>query len=677
MAQSKPPAFDPTKPFTEVAVPVFDPTKPFTEVAVPVFDPTKPFTEVSSTVPSAPSSLAERAASAIAAEMQKANTAFYGNLAGQVTGLASAVLHPLETVKSIATLPYHLPDIYQADRARAQSIWDASADKSVAERLKAALAVLVPFAGPMIAEEGLSAAAGHGMALATGAQAITRATGAAGNMVRGATPANPAVARAVAWLREKGVPVPAGVATGNDALTGMTELSDKSTVTGSMIAQRSTEQARQKLTGLMDEAASRVAQSPVTEERAGQAVMDRITGRVDRLREAAKKNYDQFDRDVAAAAKQTRSIAPGQPFQSMQAPVDLRHVKSALRGELNKYQAQIERIGTAGINPQQAAVMRQIDKLVNQAGDFAPLSEVENAVRELKRLQRATNNYDANAVISRAVYELDSRVLKAARAISPKTEAALVKARESWRQMLAADEQSERLLSGLKQEPGRLYNKMKTSGDDALAFLREVRDLAPQEMGKVGRAYLDTIMARVRESGFTYADGILRDLRALGPESKKILFADAIKADPAFLTNLDNLAVGMSRMAKQFNRSGSGHTIALTSHGIISGAGAAAGGVMGGASGAAEGFAASLATSALTDAVVGKVFSGLMRNPTFVRLMADGLRSPAARRYAATSASVARDSALAKLFSDAMRAESAMATAPIATNSTSPSTGSR
>jgi hypothetical protein len=74
------------------------------------------------------------------------------------------------------------------------------------------------------------------------------------------------------------------------------------------------------------------------------------------------------------------------------------------------------------------------------------------------------------------------------------------------------------------QNFGRLVGQQDTNID----FLRAVKEQAPDEMPRVGRAWLQQQMDRgMREGGFSKTMGLLNDWRQLGPETKAILFPDA------------------------------------------------------------------------------------------------------------------------------------------------------
>ena len=107
-------------------------------------------------------------------------------------------------------------------------------------------------------------------------------------------------------------------------------------------------------------------------------------------------------------------------------------------------------------------------------------------------------------------------------------------------------------LEGKNAEPVQAFNKLVWPKDAGIARLREVAKLAPEQMPRVGRAYIDALLNKATaEGGFSREASMLRDWQSLGPETKKILFKD-----PGKIRDLDNFFLLAKKAAETPNPSG-------------------------------------------------------------------------------------------------------------------------
>jgi hypothetical protein len=119
------------------------------------------------------------------------------------------------------------------------------------------------------------------------------------------------------------------------------------------------------------------------------------------------------------------------------------------------------------------------------------------------------------------------------------------------------------VLKALREEPVQAFNQLTWGNDAGIARLREVAKLAPEEMPRIGRAYIDNLLTKATaEGGFSREASMLRDWQTLGPETKKILFKDPIK-----IRDLDNFFLLAKKAAENPNPSGSG--LIATSSGSV------------------------------------------------------------------------------------------------------------
>jgi hypothetical protein len=167
----------------------------------------------------------------------------------------------------------------------------------------------------------------------------------------GAGKANQKLAGAVQWAQDRGIPVDAGTATGNDYVKGVQKLADY-TPAGSMVAQgarNATDTALERVSGdLMDQAnptsvapgqaGSDVTQGLQSNIRARDAEADRAYGELREIEAdpANLRNVQTGTRQVPVKDPKTGMEIPGQftsepVMEDVPLPVDMRPVKEALQ----------------------------------------------------------------------------------------------------------------------------------------------------------------------------------------------------------------------------------------------------------------------------------------------------------------------------------------------------------
>jgi hypothetical protein len=167
----------------------------------------------------------------------------------------------------------------------------------------------------------------------------------------------------------------------------------------------------------------------------------------------------------------------------------------------------------------------------------------------------------------------------------------------------------------LRKEPVRAFNQATARNDTSIAQLRELASVAPAEIPKIGRAWIDDTLDAAQKSGRVEgAKGMFRDWHNLGSETKQMLFGHVAGLEK----ELDNFFLAAKRLAEDVNPSGTAH------QGMIVGQGVSAGG-----------------TAAL--ALTGNVwplmlFTGgqsaayalakAMRSPTTLRVLTQGMNAP-------------------------------------------------
>jgi hypothetical protein len=204
-----------------------------------------------------------------------------------------------------------------------------------------------------------------------------------------------------------------------------------------------------------------------------------------------------------------------------------------------------------------ADALRALDRLMS-GPDVAPLSVVDAALGDLKTLARAEIpelRTQGQSIAAQAVQHLDRQVRARAAQAGPKVLTAL----EEGRGATIGKYQTAGVLEQLRTEPVQVYRQLTAPQDSAIGLLRQVREVAPGHIEKVGRAYLENLMTMAtEEGGFGRAARLQAEWRKLGPETKKILFTD-----PGLRGELDHFFLLAKRMAENPNPSGTAHVNAV------------------------------------------------------------------------------------------------------------------
>ena len=142
--------------------------------------------------------------------------------------------------------------------------------------------------------------------------------------------------------------------------------------------------------------------------------------------------------------------------------------------------------------------------------------------------------------------------------------------------------------------------------------------MAPAELPKIGRAYLDSLLDQATsEGGFGHGAKLLASWQKLGPETKALLFKD-----PAYVRDLDNFFLLSKKLAANPNPSGTASTVMRVTEGGL------------------------LFTNPLTFAAteIGAAgLSSLLHSSRGVRLLTQGLRLPLLGGDSAAAAALAAD----------------------------------
>jgi hypothetical protein len=308
-----------------------------------------------------------------------------------VEGLAQATSRPLDTAKAMLGAQGDLA--VKADEAFRRGDYTTG--------VRHAIEYLIPVLGPEMSASGDKAAQGKvaealGEATGTGlmnAVAPEKAAAAAKRtytLVPRFTNRNAAEVAAVQFAQEQGIPISAGVATGNQFVKGLQKVAD-TTPLGSIVADKAQAATATALRDTAGRLARDVFPDPVTPEQAGSSARAAVQNRVKELHQQADVAYSgirELEQDPANVHTVWVRDDPttGKPvYEDMALPVDMRPVKAAL---LPIYRDLMRAMPVAQQRASPGLVA--IHNIVNE-GDFKPASLAETDLGAIKGLARGAD----------------------------------------------------------------------------------------------------------------------------------------------------------------------------------------------------------------------------------------------------------------------------------------------
>lgn len=508
-----------------------------------------------------------------------------------VQGLAQAVSHPIDTAVNIMSPLKRLanvPEAYQRGVAGRNNIG------GVAGGLLAAgdeVAASIPLLGPAAehASQRMKSGDTYGgigevVGLVGGAVApemmLAKGKTALSNVRKAMQNPNVTEAAALKYVADKGVPVDAGTMSGNAFVKGATQNVFDKSIGGSVVASKAEAAQAKGLSTIGEQLAAKAHSKPATALSAGEDIKASLAKQVADLHSVANTEYSAL-RALEQANKQKvivgqRASASGlirsMPItEEMGFPVQLKNVKDALRPLYDKLQRQMP------VTQQQASAgLKALDNIIN-GPDIAPASLVDADLSAIKTIARGADSPElrnvSQGIAAAAVRELDAAVRKGISNGGPKALAALDEGRKATAKKYLVAEISD----DLRKEPVKAFNQTTARHDTGIAQLRELASVAPAEIPKIGRAWLDDkLQAATATNGFDGAQGLFRDWQNLGGETKKMLYGHT----PGLVDELDKFFLAAKKLAENKNPSGTGAQNAIT--GQIGGGGVAAGLALGG-----------------------------------------------------------------------------------------------
>src|SRR4030095_12786492 len=189
-------------------------------------------------------------------------------------------------------------------------------------------------------------------------------------------------------------------------------------------------------------------------------------------------------------------------------------------------------------------------KSIITAPDHVPASVAEEGLSGLKQLAREATGRNAG-LAKVLIPQVQDAIDKAAATAGPDVLDAIQAGRKATAQKFT----TQGVLKQLREEPVQAFGQMTWGNDANINLLRRLATEAPEELPKVGRAYLGKVLGKGTEEGdfgLKRAAGMFRDWQNLGPETKTLMFKN-----PKLVEDLDNFFLGMKKLGENPNPSGS------------------------------------------------------------------------------------------------------------------------
>jgi hypothetical protein len=538
------------------------------------------------------------------------------NMVGEAAKtVANVGLHPIQTAGDILKLPYTVIKSHWDEAGRAIEAFGRG-DRS--EGVLRAIASIIPVAGPI--------AANYADADQTGKEQI------AGGMIGGMTmgkviPASVGVprmrrgmnvddARAIDAARAEGVPVNAGIATGNRAVQNMIQGAEKTTATGAGSINRSRIATEQGLEAMGTRLADETGGARGSLAQAGEGAADALQRQVSAHTSTAQRAYS------AVESAQASGVVP---------PVSFAKVRSLLRplyeklDQLNKSTGGLDAATAPGkIKAHLDAIMQpQVKSGFGYVAGDVPILTAEDVLGNLKdALRNNPRQLGSTSGQLRTIIRVLQREIDTAAGTEPGVLDALKTGRLATVQKFQAEAMRRRIV-GSEDLRSPILAAEQLLGDAGLKQVRRLAVQAPEAVRDLGRAWFEHQFNQARtNNGFDLRNSI-REWRQMSDETKRIVYKDAIAKDPQYLTRVSDFFTAAARIQENLNPSGTGAAnanyikLALTPFEVVAGIASGNPGV---------GFAT--AGGVLAADVASGLFARAMNNPRVVDLLIKGMKIP-------------------------------------------------
>ena len=554
-------------------------------------------------------------------------------------GIQQAFWHPIDTVNAIGN----------AQGALLTKAEDAFKQGDYARGVRHAIDYLLPVIGPRLDQAADYAVQGDfakslgattDVALQTmGPEVAARALAAVPKVLKAPLPVQPPqMTDALAFAQREGIPLDAATATGSDLVRSIQKKVSDS-MGGAGTAERFKAAQADRLATVGEQLAAKgYPAAPVTPEMAGTGVQDAIASKIADLGSRADAAYTKAEQLAAQNTKTvqtgTKSIdtgildAAGRPVmrtepvaQTFESPIDVAAAKAGLSSLYTDLKRQSELVPLQGAK---ARALVALDRFMN-GPDTVSLMTAERASSDLGALAGHPDLPElrtaGQGAAAKAFGALRQQIDAAAQAIGPDVYQALADGRNATKAKYSLAD----VYDKIRDEPVKAFDRTVSPRDSAIEHLRVIKEHAPEELPKIGRAYLDGLVDRATaDGGFQHAAAVKAAWGRLGPETKYALFPQ-----PGHVADIDSFFRLAAKIAENPNPSGTARINNLFN---------------------------------VASAAIGYPVAKLMYSPTGVKLLTEGMRLPPSD--VARSAWIARVKALARTAQGAAAVAPSVAAAP-------------
>jgi hypothetical protein len=420
---------------------------------------------------------------------------------------------------------------------------------------------------------------------------------------------NPVQREAVEYAARQDIPVDLATASGNRTVRSIQEGLEYTP--GGMVVEMGKSPPRvaalrRTAQGLADD----VSPTPISPEDWGTAARDRVTQARDSYTAIADEAYPKF-RAAATASGELVDITAVLADPKLQTLWDRLTRKSKAGG------------GLVGRELRAYLKMGDLRDLPPGLADIGVIDDILGDLKSYARTERGP--------IKLIVGALEEQVQAATRRAGPEAVASLNRGREAVRNRVRVDA----VLDTLADEPVRVFNRYVTAGGTNIKGLRELVEIDPSLAPELGRAWLERNLDPVLSGGgFEGAQRFRGAYNKLDTNTKEIIFGGAEN-----VTAMDNFTQLTEQMGKLANPPGTAGQL------IASGALTTAAAYF------RESFPGYALLSLLTPAVV----SAILKSPTAVKALTQGLSMAVGPGRGTSAASMAAQASALELVRAAVR----------------------
>src|SRR3990167_7263987 len=373
---------------------------------------------------------------------------------------------------------------------------------------------------------------------------------------------SPPAQAAVKFGEKRGVPVDLPTATGDPFLRSSKALLSKQPLAAPVI-QGADVAAQEALAKTGETLKSEISAIPATKLTAGAAVRETLEQTV----KVMKKNADDAYGNLRGIAARKASLVQVGTRTEMPVPTDPSHlpyrtvpVRETFAGPVSMEAAKkafqplretLEK--TIPLAQLEASPGYRALREITDADDIVDIATADQNLSKIKTIAHSEIpeiRTRSQGIAASMIPKLQADISVAVKALGPEAEAAIANGRKAT---IAKYQVGDLLRKQLNtKEPVRFFNRLIQNDDASAQLLGTVASIDPGDVPLLARATVEAILSpSTVEGGFKKGAGALARWEKLGPQTKKILFAD----NPQMVSELDNYFRLGKMMTEQINPS--------------------------------------------------------------------------------------------------------------------------